>query len=250
MSNMNQNDDIQFLSGLQSVTEALRHRRRPLYRIHLSRRKGSEGLVSLAGKAGIPVLVSDHEKIGRMAGTSKHQGVVLECGTLPLFGIEETLRFEPPDGRDLIVLLAGVEDPRNLGAVARCCSFFGVRALVIPSKGSAPLSPSASRASAGALESLPVTMVHGAPEACRSMAEAGYEVVGVEKGGGAITQWSPGDGKTALAVGSEDRGLSSRVRAACSRIVTIKGSGPTGSLNLSVAAGIAIYHIVSGKGQG
>jgi 23S rRNA (guanosine2251-2'-O)-methyltransferase len=242
---MKDHDEIQYLSGFQPVTEALKHRRRPLYRVHLSRGKGSEDLVKLAAVAGIPVLPSDPERIGRMAGTSKHQGIVLECGALPLFDIDEILRFQPPDGRDLLVILSGVEDPRNLGAVARCCSFLGARALMVPSRRSAPLSPSASRASAGALESLPVAHVHGAADACLTMMADGYEVVGLEKGGEPLGCWKPGGGKTALVVGSEDRGLSRRVRDACDRIVTIEGTGPVGSLNLSVAAGIAIHHVSS-----
>jgi len=158
---MKDHDEIQYLSGVQPVSEALKHRLRPLYRLHLSRRKEAGVLVSLAEAAGIPVTVSDPEKVGRLAGTGKHQGVVLECGALPVFDLEEILRFHPPDGRDRLVLLSGVEDPRNLGAVARCCSYLGARALMVPARGTAPLSPSASRASAGALESLPVANAGG-----------------------------------------------------------------------------------------
>jgi len=242
---MKDHDEIQYLSGFQPVSEALRHRRRPLYRLHVSRKKGLENLVRLAEASGVPVTVSDPGKIGRFAGTGKHQGVVLECGALPVFTLEEILMFDPPGGRDLLVLLAGVEDPRNLGAVARCCSFLGARALLVPDKGTAPLSPSASRGSAGALESLPVVIFKGAPEACRSVSGAGYYVAGVEKGGDPLSQWVPGSGKIALALGSEDRGLSLRVRAACDSVFTIEGQGPMGSLNLSVAAGIAIHHVIN-----
>ena len=128
-------EEIQYLSGLQPVAEALRNRRRSLYRLYLSRRKGSGNLAHMAERSGIPVSASDIGRIGRLAGTKKHQGVLLECGPLPTFGLEEILRFEPPGGRDVLLLLAGVEDPRNLGAVARCCSFFGVRALLLPSRG-------------------------------------------------------------------------------------------------------------------
>ena len=146
---MSNSEEIQYLSGYQSVTEALRQRRRPLFRLHISRKKGTEELERLALISGVSVFFSNPERIGRLAGTGKHQGVVLECGALPVYNLEEILMFEPTDGRDLLVLLAGVEDPRNLGAVARCCSFLGVRALLVPEKGAAPFSPSASRASAG-----------------------------------------------------------------------------------------------------
>ena len=243
---MSKEKDVQFLSGFQPVLEALRHRRRPLYSLLISRKKGSEELTTHAEDAGVQIKTATAEKVGQLAGTSKHQGVVLECGQLPTFSLEELLRFEPADGRDLLVLLAGVEDPRNLGAVARTCSFLGVRALVLPSKGTAPLSPTASRSSAGALESFPVAFVKSAPIGCNLLSEAGYEVVGVEMGGEPLSRFREVPGRTALVLGSEDRALPPRVRAACSKIVTIEGEGPTGSLNLSVAAGIAIYHVVSG----
>jgi len=241
---MNQENDVQYLSGFQPVLEALRHRRRPLYRLLVSRQKGSEELVQRAGDIGVKVKTATAEQVGQLAGTSKHQGVVLECGALPIFPLEELLKYEPTDGKDLLVLLAGVEDPRNLGAVARTCSFLGVRALVLPSKGAAPLSPTASRSSAGALESFPVAQVKSAPVGCDLLSEAGYEVLGVELRGEALGDVTDIFGKTALVIGSEDRALPPRVRAACSKIVTIEGEGPTGSLNLSVAAGIAIYQVI------
>jgi len=242
---MNQEKDVQFLSGFQPVLEALRHRRRPLFSLLISRQKGSEELVRRAEDAGIQIKTATAEKVGQLAGTSKHQGVVLECGPLPTFYLDELLRFEPPDGRDLLILLAGVEDARNLGAVARTCCFLGVRALVLPSKGTAPLSPTASRSSAGALESLPVAIIKSAPVGCGLLSEAGYGVVGVELGGEALSDFRDAPEKTALVLGSEDRSLPPRVRAACSKIITIDGEGPTGSLNLSVAAGIAIHHVIT-----
>jgi len=241
---MSQEKDVQFLSGLQPVLEALHHRRRPLYRLLISRQKGADDLISRAEDAGIQIKEASAEKVGQLAGTSKHQGVVLECGPLPTFSLDEILRFEPGDGKDLLVLLAGVEDPRNLGAVARTCSFLGVRALVLPSKGTAPVSPTASRSSAGALESFPIAIVKSAPIGCDLLSDAGYGVVGVELGGEALSDFREIPMKCALVLGSEDRALSPRVRAACSKIVTIEGEGPTGSLNLSVAAGIAIHHVI------
>ena len=244
MSKMTNTDDIQFLSGIQPVLEALRHRRRPLYSLLVSRQKGSDELINLAKEAGIQVRNATAEKVGQLAGTSKHQGVVLECGPLPVFSLEELLRFEPGDGKDLLVLLAGVEDPRNLGAVARSCSFLGVRALILPTKATAPLSSTASRSSAGALESLAIGVVKSAPVGCDLLSEAGYGVIGVEVGGESLTELKKIPGKTALVLGSEDRALPPRVRASCSRIISIEGEGPTGSLNLSVAAGIAIHHVI------
>jgi 23S rRNA (guanosine2251-2'-O)-methyltransferase len=240
---MTDHDDIQFLSGIQPVLEALRHRRRPLYSLSISRKKDAGDLIALAEALGIQIREAETEKVGQLAGTTKHQGVALECGPLPVYPLEELLRFELPAISDLLVLLAGVEDPRNLGAVARTCSFLGVRALVLPSRGTAPLSPTASRSSAGALESLPVYGVKSAPVGCESLSDAGYEVVGVELEGELLSDMENISSRTVLVFGSEDRALPPRVRAACTRVVTIEGKGPTGSLNLSVAAGIAIYEV-------
>ena len=244
MTKMTNPEELQYLSGFQPVLEALRHRRRPLYSLLIARKKDSNELVRRAEEIGLLVRMVNLEKVGQVAGTSKHQGVVLECGPLPTYSLDEILRFEPADGRDLLVLLAGVEDPRNLGAVARTCSFLGVRALVLPSRGTAPLSPTASRSSAGALESLPVALVKSAPVGCDLLSTAGYTVVGVELGGVALSDFRDIPRKSVLVIGSEDRGLPPRVRAACSSIVTVQGRGATGSLNLSVAAGIAIHHVI------
>ena len=246
---MNQENDVQYLSGTHPVTQALTHRRRPLYALYLSSkksagRKDTTDMSRLADEAGVPVKKLDNERLGRMAGSSRHQGVVLECGPLPTYDLDELTRFEPPDGKDLIVMLAGVEDPHNLGAVVRTCSFLGARALILPAKGAAPLSPAVSRASAGALEAFPVVVVRGAPNACAALTEAGYEIVGVEQKGEPLSGWEPGAEKVVLVVGSEDKGLGGRVRSACDHVVTIEGEGPTGSLNLSVAAGIAINHVI------
>jgi hypothetical protein len=105
------NEDIQYLSGFQPVLQALIHRRRPLFSLLVSRQKDSEELVMCAEDAGVQTMTATSEKIGQLAGTSKHQGVVLECGPLPTFTLEDLLRFEAAHGKDLLVLLAGV-DPR------------------------------------------------------------------------------------------------------------------------------------------
>jgi len=242
---MSDSDELQYLSGFQAVTEALKHRRRPLFRVYISRQKGVHDLVRLAELAGVPVVPADAEKMGRLTGTAKHQGVVLECGALPFYTLDDLLALDPPGGKDLLVFLSGVEDPRNLGAVARCCSFLGARALLVQEKGAAPFSPAASRASAGAIESLPVGIFRSTPDACAKVSRAGYLVAGLEKGGKPLSAWIPGAGKIALVLGSEDRGLSIRVQKGCDVVLTIEGEGPTGSLNLSVAAGIAIHHVMN-----
>ncbi|TNF49019.1 RNA methyltransferase, partial [bacterium] len=235
------------LTGLQTVRQALIQRRRPLYRLWLSGRTGAGELRRQARDLGVEVRTAANGELGRISGSGKHQGVVLECGPLPVHTLEELLRFQPPGGTDLVVLLTGVEDPRNIGAVARSCSWLGARALLLTGRATAPLSPSASRTSAGALESLPVARVSSAAHACRSLITAGYDLVAVELGGIPLEDWEDVRPKTALVLGGEDRGVGQAVRDLCRNVVSVAGSGPVGSLNVSVAAGIAIHHVVTGR---
>jgi 23S rRNA (guanosine2251-2'-O)-methyltransferase len=170
--------------------------------------------------------------------------VVLECGPLPVFSIDEILRFEPSGGGDLLLMTTGIEDPRNLGAIVRCGLFLGARAMLVPSRGSSPLSPTVSRTSSGALESLPMAMVPGAANACKRLKSEGYEVVAVELGETPLEEWQTVSEKTALILGGEDRGVGQGVRKFCDRLVTIPGTEAVGSLNVSVAAGIVLYHVM------
>ena len=236
-------EDMQILTGIQPVTEALRHRRRPLYRLLLSRKTGTREITGMAEAAGIKVFFKGTEELSRLAGSGKHQGAVLECGPLPEYDVEDLLRFEPPSGNDLLLLVCGVEDPRNLGAIARCCSFQGVRAILVPGRAAAPVSPAASRTSAGALESLPVCRVSSVISACRRISSSGFEVTGVELSGEPINSWTQVASKNLIVMGGEDRGIPVNLRRECDRLVSIPGSGTVGSLNVSVASGIVLYHI-------
>lgn len=246
---MKDNEETQILTGRQAVLEALRNRRRALYRLLISRKTEAREFERLARGLNIPVRRENSAELSRIAGHGKHQGVLLECSPLPVFSLDEILRFDPPEGRDLLVLCVGIEDPRNLGAIARCMSFLGARALLVPGKGSSPLSPSASRTSAGAMESLPIAVVPGAASACVRLKKAGYRMIGVETGGVSLCEWEDATGKIVLVLGGEDRGLGKGVRNLCDLVVSIPGCGTIGSLNVSVAAGIVLYHVTTRRAR-
>ncbi len=244
MRAMSDSEEIQLLTGHQSVLEALKHRRRALHRLWVSRKSGAGELIRLAGNMGLAFREVEPVDLGRMAGHGKHQGVVLECGPLPVFSIDEILRFEPSGSGDLLLMTTGIEDPRNLGAIVRCGLFLGARAMLVPRRGSTPLSPAVSRTSSGALESLPIAMVPGAVSACQRLNSEGYEVVAVELGGAPLWEWHTVSEKTALILGGEHRGVGQGIRKLCDRLVTVPGTDAVGSLNVSVAAGIALYHVM------
>jgi 23S rRNA (guanosine2251-2'-O)-methyltransferase len=143
----------------------------------------------------------------------------------------------------LILVLDGVTDPQNLGAAARVAEAAGASALVARSRRGARLSPSAVKASAGALLHLPVAWVAGVARALRRLQSAGFWIVGLDADAELrLDEATPSPGRLALVVGAEGEGLSRLVREACDEHVSIALRGRVRSLNVSAAAAIGLYH--------
>jgi TrmH RNA methyltransferase len=147
-----------------------------------------------------------------------------------------------------VLLLDRIGNAHNLGAIARSAAFFGVEHLVLPfDPGAALPNDAAYRVAEGGLEHVTVWRVPALPAFARALAEAGYDVVGAATRGGAPRGSAASDRPWALALGNEEAGLSSDLAAACTRLVTIAGSGRIESLNVSVAAAV-LMHALSAKG--
>lgn len=232
------------LTGIHAVREALAAGR-ALDRIVIARgRKGGriEEIVRLAKERGVPLRFEDREQVARLAGPGEHQGVVALAAAKQAADFETLLARGKEGG--LLVLLDGVEDPRNLGAVIRTALAAGAIGVVIAERRAAGLSETAARAAAGALEHLPVARVTNLPRAMEELKEAGWWLVGLEEQ--APQNYSEADlaGKIALVLGGEGKGLHELVRKRCDFLVSIPTTGPVRSLNVSVAAGIVIFEAV------
>lgn len=235
------------LNGIHAVREAL-EAARPLDSVLVAKgRHGDriEELVRLARRRGVPVRFEDRTQLDRAAGTREHQGVVAFAAAAPASDLEDLLAPQKGKaGPGLLVVLDGVEDPQNLGAIVRTSLAAGAQGVVIPERRAAGLTETVARTSAGALAHLPVARVTNLPRALERMKEAGYWLVGLDERAEtrhtAVDLTSP----VGVVLGGEGKGLHELVRARCDFLVSIPTRGPVRALNVSVAAGIVLFEAV------
>jgi 23S rRNA (guanosine2251-2'-O)-methyltransferase len=179
-------------------------------------------------------------ELARLAGSAEHQGVVAEVDPYPYVRPESLL--EPPDS--LIVALDQVQDPRNLGAVCRSAEAAGAAGVVIPSRRSAGVTAAACKASAGAVEHLPVARVSNLADWLARAKESGAWIYGADPGAPAAFSEADLGGKVVLVLGSEGKGLRKRVADSCDLLVSIPARGKVGSLNVAAAATVLLFEAV------
>lgn len=235
------------LTGIHAVREAL-EANRALDSVVVA--KGTHGnrieeLVRLARKAGVPVRFEDRAQVDRTAGTREHQGVVAIASSAPSVNFYDFLKPRPAGNPpSLLVLLDGVEDPQNLGAIVRTSLAAGAQCVVIPERRAAGLTETVARASAGALAHLPVARVTNLSRAMEEMKEAGYWLVGLDERAEKLHTEVDFKLPVGIVLGGEGKGLHALVRERCDFLVSIPTVGPVRSLNVSVAAGIMLFEAV------
>jgi 23S rRNA (guanosine2251-2'-O)-methyltransferase len=187
----------------------------------------------------------DADELTRLAGSPDHQGFVAEVEPYPYADPEDLLA--PADG--LLVALDQVQDPNNLGAVCRSAEAAGAIGLVIPERRSARITPAACKASAGAVEHLPVARVSNLAAWLGRAKEAGAWSYGAEAGAAAPYSQTDFTGKVVLVLGSEGKGLRRRVAESCDVLVSIPVRGRVASLNVSAAAAVLLFEAVRQRGR-
>jgi 23S rRNA (guanosine2251-2'-O)-methyltransferase len=235
------------ICGVHAVFEALASGRQPIERIHISREAHSPKLkeiLDLARERGVPVRKEDRNVLDRMSEGAVHQGIIAISGALRYGEFDVLFKSENP----LVVVLDGVEDTHNLGAVMRTAEACKASGVVVPERHSAPLSATVVKASAGASAYITVVRVKNLVSAIDAMKERGLWIVGVDPAG--TQNWTDFDYKsgTALVLGGEHRGLRRLVREHCDVLVRIPMLGSISSLNISVAAGVVLYEVVRQRG--
>lgn len=235
---------MNWMTGFHAIEEALAAGR-PLDRIVIARgRHGErmEAIVRQAKSRGVPVRFEDRQQLDRLTGTREHQGVAATAAAKRASDLEDLLGAE--GGRGLLVLLDGVEDPHNLGAIVRTALAAGAQGVVIPERRAAGLTDTVERSSAGALAHLPIARVKNLVRAMEQMKEAGYWLVGLDER--AEKNYTEVDlkGSAGIVLGSEGEGLHELTRKRCDFLVSIPTVGPVRSLNVSVAAGVILFEVV------
>lgn len=192
----------------------------------------------------IPVQKVPVERIDRLT-RKNHQGVVAFLSAIAYERIEDIVPFLYEQGKNpFIVVLDGLTDVRNFGAIARTCEVAGVDAIVIPQRGSVTVNADAVKTSAGALLKIPVCRENSLTEAIQFLKNSGIKVVAATER--AALNYTEADytGPVAIVMGAEDVGVSNENIRICDELVKIPQFGTIGSLNVSVAAGILVYEVI------
>ena len=175
----------------------------------------------------------------RAAGTRAHQGVVAWVGAARYASLDDVI--ERMAEHPLVVLLDGVEDPHNLGAIVRTAECVGAAGVVIPERGAVGLTETVAKTSAGAIEHMPVARVTNLVNAIETLKKAGAWVAGLEADGSTVYSAYDYSGPTALVFGGEGKGLRRLVRERCDVLLSIPLYGAVTSLNVSVSVGVVLF---------
>ena len=235
-------DDLIF--GVNPVLEALRAGR-AFRRLLIQRgRRGGEidTIVEAAHARSIPIVYEPREALDRLVGTPKHQGIVAQTAGAAYRPFEDLLKDAARQpGGPFLVVLDGVEDPRNLGAIARTAEAVGAGGLIVPERRAAGITSTAMKASAGALSYLPVAQVVNLARALKALKDAGCWLVGLDAESPTLYTEVDYRGPLAVILGHEGEGIRNLTLKACDFRVRIPMLGRIDSLNVSVAAGVVLY---------
>jgi len=224
--------------GIHPVREALRAHR-ALDKIVIA--KGAAGpriqeIVDLCRTQSVPVRFEPREALDRASKGVSHQGVIAFGAVHDYVELDSVI-----EKAKLLVVLDGVEDPHNFGAIVRTAHAAGADAVVIPERRAAPLTETVARAAAGALEYLPVARVTNVSQTLERLKQAGFWIYGLDERGAEVYDKVAFTAPTVIVLGGEGKGLHQGVQKHCDVLVRIPIAGAVSSLNVSVAAGVVLF---------
>ena len=231
----------EILYGYHPVREALRHRPQEVLRVFVSSSrtgKRREEVEDLCRRHHVPFEIIPDRILSERAGPA-HNGMAAEVRESAAAPLAAMAAADP----ELVVLLEDVQDPRNLGAVLRVCEGAGVGRVLIRDRGSAPVSPTVAKTSAGASEWLEIERITNTAAEVERLKEQGYWVYGTDAEG--EPPWDLDlTGKVLILLGGEEKGLRARTRQICDRMIGLPMRGRVGSLNISTATAAVLYEAV------
>lgn len=235
------------LEGRNAVQEALRSGR-ALDKVFIAAGDTDRNLSRLAGEArqaGAVVVPVDRRKLDQMSVTHAHQGIIAQAAAHTYATLDEVLEAARAKGEaPLLVVCDELSDPHNLGAILRSAECAGAHSVVIPKRRSVGLTPVVAKASAGAVEYMPVVRVANIPTALKELQEKGVWVYGTAADGEKELYEADLRGPTAIVIGNEGEGMGRLVRQTCDVLVRVPMKGRISSLNASATAAILLYEAV------
>lgn len=237
-------DKRDILVGRNAVAEAVKSGRE-IDKITVA--NGSDGsvkkTVAMAKDRGIPVYFADRQALDRMAPGEKHQGIIAQVSGFSYSSIDEILDVAESRGEEpFVIILDGIEDPHNLGAVMRTAECVGAHGIIIPKRRAASVTETAAKSAAGAAEYMKVAKVTNISRAIDELKERGLWIAACDMDGD--TYWQSNlKGSIAIVIGNEGAGISKLVKEKCDFTVSMPMKGKITSLNASNAAAVIMYEV-------
>lgn len=243
---------MHYIYGINAVTEALKARGRALEWVGMAKERHDlrlQRLIEDCRKLAIPIRFVQRTELDRMAGNAAHQGVVAVTSAKQYNDLDDVIAAKRGD-YSLVVVLDGVEDPHNLGAILRTADAAGADGVVIPERRAAGVTGTVTKASAGASEHLPIAKVTNIARTVEELKERNIWTVGLDEHGQQTYDALDYKMDCALVLGAEGKGLHDLVKKKCDFLVSIPMLGKVPSLNVSVAAAVVLYEIVRQRRAG
>ncbi|MGE5083414.1 MAG: 23S rRNA (guanosine(2251)-2'-O)-methyltransferase RlmB [Acidobacteriota bacterium] len=237
---------MHYIYGINSVTEALKARGRAFEWVGMAKERHDirlQRLIEDCRRLSVPVRFLQRTELDRMAGNAAHQGVVAVTSAKQYNDLADVIAAKR-DNYSLIVVVDGVEDPHNLGAILRTADAAGANGVVIPERRAATVTGTVTKASAGASEHLPIAKVTNIARSIEELKENNIWTVGLDERGAKTYDSLDYKMDCALVLGGEGKGLHDLVKRKCDFLVSIPMLGKVPSLNVSVAAAVVLYEIV------
>lgn len=239
-------DKSQVVFGIRAVIEAIESGKQ-VDKVLMKKDLGGElarELLSVTREYNVPVQRVPVERINKVT-RKNHQGVIAFMAAVDYYHVDDIVPALYDEGiNPLVVVLDGVTDVRNFGAIARTCECAGVNCIVIPERNSVSVNADAVKTSAGALNYLPVCRERNLVKAVQYLRDSGFKVMGTSEKTDLNYTKADFTGPVAIVLGAEDTGISTDVLKLCDTLVAIPEFGQINSLNVSVAGGIMIYEVV------
>lgn len=210
-----------------------------------------EKILALAKERGVKVVKREREDLTRLCGSSHHQGMALRVAPFRYAELEDALSAGSGAGSaGLLLVLDGIQDPHNLGALIRTAACAGAKGVIIPRDRACGITAAAEKTSAGAVETIPVVQVTNISQTLETLKKEGFWIYGLSGEAKQSLYEVNFSGKVALVIGGEGDGIRPLVRKQCDLLMSIPQYGGVSSLNASVAGGIAMFEVARGLQEG
>ena len=234
------------LFGFHAVTVRLKTAPQSIVELHLDAERRDQRMrqfVERAKEAGVRLIESDNERLHKLCGTHRHQGVVAKVLPVPQAKSLDDL-LDAVEGPPLLLVLDGVTDPHNLGACLRVADGAGAHAVIAPKDHSVGINATVAKVASGAAETVPYFMVTNLARTLNELKERNIWIVGTTDDAPGTLYQSDLKGPAALVLGAEGTGMRQLTRKTCDALVSLPMLGAVESLNVSVASGICLYEAV------